>query len=973
MGRNRKAAGPRCQVSVSLAGDLTIARAAIQSKPTGLRRSTLLGTVAAGMLLFGYGRSAQAQVVPPAAPCNTVSGSTVTCTGNVSAGIAIDQVGAPADTFSTLNVNGVTRDIAPASMIDGIYFGSDGNVTINSDTGPFSITTTGDNADGIEAYSYNGNVKVTHAGDIITRGDYARGIYADGVASTIVDHTGDITTRGYGSEGIYATGYGRVSVKQTGTITTQGVYSDGIYATAFGGPITVNQTGSIVTHGDGAMGINAFSPVADITVNQTGNITTHGDGSYGIGAFSPSGNITVRQTGNITTHGYDANGITAISYGGDVTVKQTGNITTSGHYAYGISAFTLGGALAISHTGTIRTSGRYADGIYAEICCGGPIRITQSGDITVTGSGSDAIDVNAGYGRSVVIIKRGSTITGGPDSGDGVDFDGGITNRLINHGTITTMGENAIEGEGPGAEIVDNHGTVTGNVDLGPGANRFNNESGGLFNTGTTAFIGDGNLLHNAGTLSPGGAGKVRTTALTGNMVQTSGGSFAVDLNLGNATTDRVNVSGTAKLDGTVKVAVQNPALLNQKFVILSADGGTTDNGLGLLASPALQASLLFPNPNDVVLDIDVDFAPDGLNRNQTAIGNNLNQVLGAGGGTLGPVFGGLFNVFTLNAYADALDQLSPEIYADTEIAALYSAFDFSDNLLSCHVNGAETAAINSEGQCLWVGGKGGFIDGENTFQDLGFDETAAQFAGGAQFALNPVWRLGFGAGYQASTLQTDTLAESEGDQLQGGVALKYNPGALLLAGVLSGGHGWYDTTRPMAFGGFAETARADHEIDILQGRLHASYVLGNPGLYYKPMLDAAVTEVTLDDVRETGAGGASLLVRGDNHTVFSLSPALEVGTEWWFANGTLVRPFLRGGLTWYSEDDVTVSASFLGAPSGVAPFAIAAATDEVQADVAAGIEMIDTEDSALRIFYDGQFGDRLAVHAGGIKASVRF
>ncbi|ODR95995.1 hypothetical protein AUC69_01840 [Methyloceanibacter superfactus] len=204
------------------------------------------------MLLCGYGRPAQAQVVPPAAPCNTVSGSTVTCSGNVSAGIAIDQVGAPADTFSTLNVNGVTRDIAPASMIDGIYFGSDGNVTINSDTGPFSITTTGDNADGIEAYSYNGNVKVTHAGDIITRGDYARGIYADGVASTIVDHTGNITTRGYGSEGIYATGYGRVSVKQTGTITTQGVYSDGIYATAFGGPITVNQTGSIVTHGDGA-------------------------------------------------------------------------------------------------------------------------------------------------------------------------------------------------------------------------------------------------------------------------------------------------------------------------------------------------------------------------------------------------------------------------------------------------------------------------------------------------------------------------------------------------------------------------------------------------------------------------------------------------------------------------------------------------------------------------------------------------
>jgi hypothetical protein len=133
------------------------------------------------------------------------------------------------------------------------------------------------------------------------------------------------------------------------------------------------------------------------------------------------------------------------------------------------------------------------------------------------------------------------------------------------------------------------------------------------------------------------------------------------------------------------------------------------NNGLGLLASPALQAQLSFPNPNDVVLSVDVDFVPDGLNRNETHIGQNLNRILrttGAGGGTLGPAYLGLLNVYSLNAYRDALDQLSPEIYADTELAALYGSFDFSDNLLSCHVNGPTTASINYEGQCLWVGGK---------------------------------------------------------------------------------------------------------------------------------------------------------------------------------------------------------------------------------------------------------------------------
>lgn len=592
------------------------------------------------------------------------------------------------------------------------------------------------------------------------------------------------------------------------------------------------------------------------------------------------------------------------------------------------------------------------------------------------GAGSDGIDINhpAGYGSSLVTVKAGSTVTGGPASGDGVDFDGGVTNRVINHGTITTRGENAIEGEGGGDEIVDNYGTVTGNVHLGSGANRFNNRPGGLFNAGSRAFIGAGNLLHNAGTLSPGGAGTVRTTALIGNMVQTSGGRFAVDLNLGNAATDRVNVSGTAKLDGTVDVTPKNPALLTQEFVILSADGGVTNIGLALgPVSPALQAVLLFPNPNDVVPGVDVDFAPDGLNRNQTAIGTNLNRVLGAGGGRLGPVFNGLLNVFTLEDYTDALDQLSPEIYADIELAAVYTAFDFSDNLLSCLVNGTDTAAINREGQCLWIGAKGRFIDGAETFEDIGFDETAGQFVAGSQVALNSVWRLGAGLGFQTSSLSTESGAYSDGDQLQGGVALKYNPGALLFASAFSGAHGWYDTARPMGFGGFSQTARSDHDLDVLQGRLHASYVLGNPGLYYKPMLDVAVTDVDLGDVRERGAGGASLLVHGADHTVFTLSPALEVGTEWWWSNGTLVRPFVRAGLTWFSEDDVTVASSFSGAPSGVPDFTVIANTDEVQADVAAGIELISGSDSALRLFYDGQFGDRLAVHAAGFKASVKF
>jgi len=126
-------------------------------------RATLLGAAAAGAMALGYGRSVGAQVIPPAAPCDTVAGGEVTCTGDVSAGVELINGAGP---YTTLNVSGVTQDIAPAAGVDGVNFTSNGAVTINSDTtdgpgGPFAITATGASSDGIRARSTNDAVGVS--------------------------------------------------------------------------------------------------------------------------------------------------------------------------------------------------------------------------------------------------------------------------------------------------------------------------------------------------------------------------------------------------------------------------------------------------------------------------------------------------------------------------------------------------------------------------------------------------------------------------------------------------------------------------------------------------------------------------------------------------------------------------------------------------------------------------------------------
>ena len=143
-------------------------------------------------------------------------------------------------------------------------------------------------------------------------------------------------------------------------------------------------------------------------------------------------------------------------------------------------------------------------------------------------------------------------------------------------------------------------------------------------------------------------------------LVQTGTGVFAVDVDAVAGTSDQIVVSDTAALAGKVDVSLLSiPPTAAQTFLILSSLG-TTDNGLGLIASPALHAALSFPNGQDVVLGIDVDFYIDDLNPNQRAIGENIDAAFHAGVGGLRPVILGLLNTVSDDAYKAAPDSSRP-------------------------------------------------------------------------------------------------------------------------------------------------------------------------------------------------------------------------------------------------------------------------------------------------------------------------
>jgi hypothetical protein len=172
----------------------------------------------------------------------------------------------------------------------------------------------------------------------------------------------------------------------------------------------------------------------------------------------------------------------------------------------------------------------------------------------------------------------------------------------------------------------------------------------------------------NAGIFSPGGDGEIQITTVTGDLVQEATGTLVIDVDPVTKTSDKVEVTGSATLAGSVRVTVKDlqSAPAGQRFTLLSAEGGVTDAGLAL--SPALRASLLFLNKTDVVLRFDgLDFDVTGLNINQTRTSASLQEAFGLGSGGVAPVLNGLLAVTNLPDYEAALDQLGSEIFGNVE------------------------------------------------------------------------------------------------------------------------------------------------------------------------------------------------------------------------------------------------------------------------------------------------------------------
>jgi len=287
-----------------------------------------------------------------------------------------------------------------------------------------------------------GDVEVATKGELTTRGDDSRGVFAQSIgggggaggiaATTIIRATGAVGVAVGGDGGVGAIS-GSVLVENDAAIRTAGDRSDGVLAQAIGGGGGLGGMARTLQIQVGGAPSDTTTRTATVSVGGTG-----GEGAVG-------GRVEVDNTGLIYTKGDDSFGIRAQSIGGGggiggavMNVRAQGtNSNDSFDLNIGGSGGTggAGGVVEVLNEGLIVTEGRGAAGISANSIGGGG------------GDGGLVIDVVGGYTGADKQSHRYVLNIGGSGGEGGTGGDVTVTNRAVagieDSGTIATSGDRA--------------------------------------------------------------------------------------------------------------------------------------------------------------------------------------------------------------------------------------------------------------------------------------------------------------------------------------------------------------------------------------------------------------------------------------------------------------------------------------------------------------------------------------------------
>jgi fibronectin-binding autotransporter adhesin len=704
-------------------------------------------------------------------------------------------------------------------------------------------------------------------------------------------------------------GTGSLTQAGTGTTTLTGANTYSGATTISGGTLQVGNGGT-----SGSLGTGAVTNNGALAINRSDAVTLGN-------VISGTGSLTQAGTGTTTLTGANIySGATTISAG----TLQVGNGGTTG--SLGTGAVTNNGTLAINRF-DILTVANVISGA-GSLIQAGPGFTTLTGANTYSGTttiSAGLLQVGAagtsGTLGTGAVINNGQLFFNRSDAvtvGNAISGTGSLT--LSGTGTTTLTGANTYTGPTRVSRgTLSVNGSIASSVSVDPRAT--------LAGTGT--ITGD---VRNLGTLTPGNG--IGTLNIVGNYTQGSDGVLDIEyLNRGGSI-DRVNVTGSAALDGTVRFrTLDNTDATGGTF--LTATGGVT----GTFSSVDLVGRL-----SPVTISYGANSASVAVltaNANAQNAGSNITSQ-------------------TSSNFRDTGDQNS---FARPLRAQLLLTLDFAPSLW---LRAADSQTEDASDRSVWISAFGGSGENDAYAGALGFESSNQGVAiGGTTSTRINGLRVGGSIGWSDGEYTLDQQTGSgEQEALMGSVHVNWDHGPIGLQASLFGGDFNTETRRIVSFNGALAAITGETSSNLVGVSLSGARRLGSiAGWNFAGTYTLEYTRQAIDASTESGTNPLRLTTPA--RELFSLrnEASLLAGRRFVLPNDQSLEAVFGvgvGNLNHLGSQQFTVTFASSGARLGVQ----GDNRDEAQANANGQLAWRFKENMALNFGAAAEFGDNTSRQA---------
>jgi outer membrane autotransporter protein len=587
----------------------------------------------------------------------------------------------------------------------------------------------------------------------------------------------------------------------------------------------------------------------------------------------------------------------------------------------------------------------------------------------IIGSGPSTVSSSITNNGLLVIGSSGRTsLTGAIANGSGILAvrNGGqaaVTGTITGGSIVVDNGRLFLNGNASSAVTVNTQGVLRGTGRIGgpvtvSGILQPGNSPGTLTIAGpVTQSTGSTLNLEIDGTGIGNGAGNYSRIVTTGAYTIATGATLSPVLR--GITYAAGETAGTNSF---------TPVLGQRLSGIVQADGGVTGRfstitqpTVGLLPGTRFQA-LYNPLSIDLIVTAASYGGFAGLTRNQAAAGAAL-DALEVGGNTAAQPL--LTSLIPLDARAlpQILGAIAGQGNANLPLAAVDVSRGFDDTVAARQAslrNGLGEAGV--AGWQAWGRGFGGWAETSADGNNPGFRHRQAGGMVGADYGINPEFRLGFDIGYASSKVTgRQEIGKADIDSYHVGGYVGWTGDAAFVDAQLGLSFNNYATDRRIAISGTTRTAVGKTDGTTIGGDITAGYRFKLGSIDVQPGVSLRYDRSDSDGFVESGADIANLTVDGDRHDELRAGLGISLARSLTLESGLVLRPELS--VRWERElldPDYSTRQSLAGQTFRVQ----AAEPGRSSALIGGGLTAVLTDRLQFVVHYDADVSSNRTSHA---------